>query len=88
MQSVSDVIRDHCALLGITPSELARMTGQSAANMFNKLRRDNWTVQQLKQIADATDSELKIMLLPRVHRRRSSSLTLDGDADLTKNWNK
>lgn len=86
--STSEMIRDHCALLGISIHDLARMTGQSAENLFNKLRRDNWSVRQLQEIADATDSELKIMILPRVHRKRASSLTLDGDADLTKNWNK
>lgn len=88
MGSVSDVVRDHCALLGISISDLAKLTGQSTSNLFNKLRRDNWTIQQLQQIADVTDSELKVLILPKMGRRRSSSFTLDGPIDKPKNWNK
>ena len=70
MESISELIRDHCALLGISVHELARRTDQSAENLFGKLKRDNWSVRQLQQIADATDSELRIVILPRIRKKK------------------
>jgi len=70
MHSMSEMIRDHCALLGISLHELARLTGQSSANLFGKLSRDNWTVKQLQEIAEATDSELRIIILPKMGRKK------------------
>ena len=70
MQSISELIRDHCALFGISVHELARRTDQSAENLFGKLKRDNWSVRQLQQIAEATDSELRIILVPKMGRKK------------------
>lgn len=48
------------ALNRINKSELARRLKTSPQNMYNKLARDNFTIQDLLDIANATDSELII----------------------------
>lgn len=48
------------ALNRINKSELARRLKTSPQNMYNKLARDNFTIQDLLNIANATDSELII----------------------------
>ena len=40
---------------GLSITELANKTGQSPQNMSNKMRRDNFSEKELKEIAAALD---------------------------------
>ena len=51
--STSELIRKLCEENNVTLAELARRTGQSRQNLYNKLRRDSISVDELKRIADA-----------------------------------
>jgi hypothetical protein len=44
----------------ISEAELARRLGQSAANFYHKMKRDNFSEKELREIADVMDSGLKI----------------------------
>ena len=51
--STSELIRKLCDEREVPLAELARRTGQSRQNLYNKLRRDSISVDELKRIADA-----------------------------------
>lgn len=44
----------------ISEAELARRMGVSPQNLNNKMKRDNFTERDLREIADALDCELSI----------------------------
>jgi transcriptional regulator with XRE-family HTH domain len=44
----------------ISEAELARRLGQTPANLHNKMKRDNFSERELREIAEALDSTLKI----------------------------
>lgn len=59
--SLSEVIRILLVKRGnISEAELARRIGTSPQNLHNKLKRDNFTEADLKQIASALDCTLGI----------------------------
>jgi len=43
----------------ISESELARRLGTSPQNLHNKMKRDNFNIQELVQIAEALDCDFK-----------------------------
>lgn len=45
---------------GINVVELAKRLDTSSQNLYNKMSRNNFKVQDLEKIAEATDSELVI----------------------------
>ena len=46
----------------ISGAELARRLGVSSQNLSNKMKRDNFSEQELVEIADALDCDVKITL--------------------------
>ena len=50
---VSEQIKILCVKLGISVSELGRMAGKSPQAFSQKLKRESFTVDDLKQIAEA-----------------------------------
>lgn len=44
----------------ISEAELARRLGQSSANFYHKMKRDNFSERELREIAAALDSGLEI----------------------------
>ena len=51
--SVSEQLKILCVKLGISISELARMAGKSPQAFSQKMKRESFTVDELKQIANA-----------------------------------
>ena len=49
----------------MTASELARLTGQTRQNLTNKLKRNDFRVSELKQIAAALDADLEIRFIDK-----------------------
>ena len=49
----------------ISEAELARRTGQTPQNMNNKHKRNTFKVSELEKIAEALDSELKIVFIDK-----------------------
>lgn len=49
----------------ISESELARRMGVSPQNLHNKMKRDNFTEEDLRAIAEALNCDLKIEFVPR-----------------------
>jgi hypothetical protein len=47
----------------ISEAELARRMGQSSANFYHKMKRDNFSEKELREIAEALDCTLKICLV-------------------------
>ena len=50
---------------GVTIGSLAARTGQSSENLFNKLRRDDFTVSQICSLADGLGYDAKIVFVNR-----------------------
>lgn len=44
---------------GLTLTEIAKQTNQSRQNLSNKLKRDNFSKDELKKIAEILDCEYK-----------------------------
>jgi len=51
--AVSEQLKILCVKLGISVSELGRMSGKSPQAFSQKMKRESFTVEELKQIADA-----------------------------------
>jgi IS30 family transposase len=47
----------------ISEAELARRLGQTPANLHHKMKRDNFSEKELREIADVLDCGLKITLV-------------------------
>ena len=47
-------------------SELAERCGWSPSNLYGKMKRDNFSEEELRLIADALDCELSIKFVPKV----------------------
>ncbi|MBM7867410.1 transcriptional regulator with XRE-family HTH domain [Heliobacterium gestii] len=50
---MSEQLKILCVKLGISVSELARMVGKSPQAFSQKMKRESFTVDELKQIAEA-----------------------------------
>jgi hypothetical protein len=44
----------------ISEAELARRLGQSSANFYHKMKRDNFSEKELREIAEVLDCGLKM----------------------------
>lgn len=51
--TTAEMVRSLCEAQDIPLAELARRTGQSRQNLYNKLRRDSISVEELKRVAKA-----------------------------------
>lgn len=51
--SVSEQLKILCVKLGISVSELGRMSGRSPQAFNQKMKRETFTVDELKKIAEA-----------------------------------
>lgn len=49
----------------IKKGELAKSCGWTASNLYNKMKRDNFSEGELRLIAEALDCELKIEFIPK-----------------------
>lgn len=54
--TISEQIRMLCGRLNISAAELARRTGQSPQNFNSKMKRESFTISELEQIAEATNT--------------------------------
>ena len=57
--TISEQVRMLCAKLNISQAELARRTGQSPQAFSAKMKRESFTIEELKQLANATGVEFK-----------------------------
>lgn len=57
--SISEQIKVLCVRSNISVSELARRVGTSPQNFNAKLKRESFTISDLEQIAEATDSSFE-----------------------------
>lgn len=55
--SVSEQLKILCVKLNISVSELARLSGKSPQAFSQKMKRESFTVHELKQIAQASGCE-------------------------------
>ena len=51
--NTAEIVKTVCKKQNVTLAELARRIGQSRQNLYNKLRRNSLTMNELEQIADA-----------------------------------
>ncbi len=64
--SMVEAIRIACVKRGnISESELARRVGVSPQNFHNKMKRDNFTETDLREIAEALGARLDIAFLDK-----------------------
>lgn len=52
--SVSEQLKILCVKLGISVSELGRLSGKSPQAFSQKMKRESFTVDELKKIAEAS----------------------------------
>lgn len=57
---MTEKIKMLCVKKHISAAQLADLLGSSAANLYNKFKRDNFTEKELQGIADVTGSKLEI----------------------------
>ena len=57
--TISEQIKVLCVRSNISVSELARRMGTTPQNFNAKLKRETFTVADLEQIADVTDSSIE-----------------------------
>ena len=57
--NISEQIKVLCVRNNISVSELARRVGTSPQNFNAKLKRESFTISDLEQIAEATDSSFE-----------------------------
>jgi DNA-binding Xre family transcriptional regulator len=50
---------------GINKKSLAEHCGWSQSNLYSKLKRDNFTEEELQKICDALDCDLEIKITPK-----------------------
>ena len=60
MLTIAEQIRIIARRCNISLSELARQTGQTPQNLANKLKRNNFTTNELEKVATAAGLTLKI----------------------------
>lgn len=58
--SVADKIRSLLRYKNVPIIELGYRLGKSKQNMSNKLKRDNYSINELKEIAEAMDCTLEV----------------------------
>ena len=63
--SVSEKIKVVLKRRGMTMGQLAEQTNQTRQNLSNKMTRDNFPENELREIADALDCDLEITLVMR-----------------------
>lgn len=63
--SIAKEIRSLTKRKNITMKELSRRLGKSNQNMANKLRRDNFSVKELEEIAEVVDCNLVISFIEK-----------------------
>ena len=51
---------------GINKKKLAERCGWSQSNLYNKLKRDNFSEEELKKISDALECDLEIKFKDKV----------------------
>lgn len=61
MLTISEQIRLLARRAGLSISALAAATGQTPQNLNNKLRRDNFTINELQKIATAAGVTVNII---------------------------
>lgn len=57
---MTEKIKMLCVKKHISAAQLADLLESSAANLYNKFKRDNFTEKELQSIADVTGSKLEI----------------------------
>lgn len=57
--TVSEQIKILCVRLNISVSELARKAGKSPQSLIQKMSRDTFTVEELKNLAKAVDCQFE-----------------------------
>lgn len=63
--SIAETIRIILIKKKMTVSELAEKTGQSQPNLTNKLKRDDFKVNELRKIAAALNCELELNFIDK-----------------------
>ena len=59
--TVTEKIKLILSRRGMTIGDLAAATGQSRQNLSNKMRRDNYTMRELRQLADAMQCDVDVV---------------------------
>ncbi len=63
--SMAEEIRQLLKRKGITIKELSRRLGKSNQNMANKLKRDNFSMNELIEIAKVTDCTFQVAFIDK-----------------------
>lgn len=64
--SMAEEIRILCVKAGnVSDAELARRLGTSPQNFFNQMKRDNFTVDRVREIADVLGFDMEITFKKR-----------------------
>lgn len=81
---ISEQIKVFCVRNNISVSELARRTGTSPQNFNAKLKRQTFTVEDLEQIAEATDSAFDRQLHIESYNKAFNRLVREFSNDFCK----
>ena len=80
--NMPEEIRTICGKRKIQFKELAKLSGQTSQNLYNKMNRTDWKLTEMKRVLDVLDSELQLQIVDRkTGKPFSESVTVEEPTD-------
>lgn len=63
--NMPEEIRSICGKRRIQFKELAKLSGQTSQNLYNKMNRTDWKLTEMKRVLDVLDADLCLQIVDR-----------------------
>lgn len=63
--NMPEEIRTICGKRKIQFKELAKLSGQTSQNLYNKMNRTDWKLTEMKRVLDVLDAELRLQIVDK-----------------------
>lgn len=80
--NMPEEIRSICGKRKIQFKELAKLSGQTSQNLYNKMNRTDWKLTEMKRVLDVLDADLCLQIVDRkTGKPFSESVAIEEPAD-------
>ena len=80
--NMPEEIRSICGKRRIQFKELAKLSGQTGQNLYNKMNRTDWKLTEMKRVLDVLDADLCLQIVDRkTGKPFSESVAIEEPAD-------
>ncbi len=80
--NMPEEIRTICGKRKIQFKELAKLSGQTGQNLYNKMNRTDWKLTEMKRVLDVLDAELRLQIVDKkTGKPFSESVAIEEPAD-------